>query len=271
MTCSPLPPPRLVACDLDGTVVRSDGTVSARTRAALARVEDAGASLVFVTGRPPRWLHPIAEQTDHRGLAICANGALVYDLHTEAVLEEFLLDADTLRSAIEALRKVIPGGAFGVEYAAEFARERSYRVRWDPDSPKISVVDLERLYDRPAAKLLLRHESREADELLVAAREVLGDLAEATHSSPSGPGLLEISAVGVSKASTLARLCDERGIDAADVMAFGDMPNDLPMLAWAGTSYAMANAHPDVLAAVDRRTASNDEDGVALVLEAVFG
>lgn len=262
--------PRVVACDLDGTVLRSDMSVSPRTRAALAAVEEAGATLIFVTGRPPRWMGPVADQIDHRGLAICANGALVYDLHTERVVESFLLDAETLRAAIESLAKEIPGARFGVEYGTRLAREDGYRVRWDPDSPEISVVEPERLYERPAAKLLLRHEERHVDELLAVAREVLTDLAEATHSSPTGHGLLEISALDVSKASTLARVCAERGVAREDVLTFGDMPNDLPMLAWAGTAYAMANAHPDVLAAVDRHTAGNDQDGVAAILERLF-
>jgi hydroxymethylpyrimidine pyrophosphatase-like HAD family hydrolase len=88
-----------------------------------------------------------------------------------------------------------------------------------------------------------------------------------THSTPTGGALLEISASGVSKATTLARLCEQQGIGRHEVVAFGDMPNDLPMLAWAGTAFAVANAHADVLSAVDRRTASNDQDGVALVVE----
>jgi len=262
--------PQLVACDLDGTVVRSDGTISPRTRAALARVEESGATLVFVTGRPPRWMHPVAEETGHRGLAICANGALVYDLHDERVVESFLLDASTLRKAMDTLRARIPDAAFGVEYGTSFAHEQSYLLRWDVGRPHVAIVEAGRLAERPAAKLLLRHEGREADDLLDAARDVLEDLVEVTHSSASGAGLLEISALGVSKASTLARLCDERRVPAEAVLAFGDMPNDLPMLAWAGTAYAMANAHPDVLAAVDRHTASNDEDGVAVVLERAF-
>jgi hydroxymethylpyrimidine pyrophosphatase-like HAD family hydrolase len=79
-----------------------------------------------------------------------------------------------------------------------------------------------------------------------------------------------VSAPGVSKATTLAELCAERGIDAADVIAFGDMPNDLAMLAWAGTAYAVAGAHPEVLAAVERRTGDPVDDGVAEVLERVF-
>jgi Cof subfamily protein (haloacid dehalogenase superfamily) len=263
--------PQLVACDLDGTVVRTDGTISPRTRKALARVEDSGAALVFVTGRPPRWLHPVAEETGHRGLAICANGALVYDLHEERVVESFLLDAATLRKAVDLLRRRIPDAAFAVEYGASFAHEPSYVLRWDVGRPDIEIVDVDRLMERPAAKLLLRHEGREADDLLAVARDVLVDLVEVTHSTPSGPGLIEISALGVSKASTLARLCEERGVAPEAVLAFGDMPNDLPMLAWAGTAYAMANAHPEVLQAVDRHTASNDDDGVAVVLERVFG
>jgi len=127
------------------------------------------------------------------------------------------------------------------------------------------------LLDGPLTKLLVRHEDRTSDDLLAAARAAVGDLAELTHSTPSGGALLEISASGVSKATTLARFCAGRGIDAADVLAFGDMPNDLPLLAWAGTPYAVANAHPDVLAAVERHTASNDDDGVAHVLERTFG
>src|SRR3712207_3885891 len=85
-TLEGMAPPRLVASDLDGTLVRSDGTVSDRTRAALEAVEAAGSVLVLVTGRPPRWMHPVVEATGHRGIAVCANGALVYDLHTERVV-----------------------------------------------------------------------------------------------------------------------------------------------------------------------------------------
>ena len=80
-----------------------------------------------------------------------------------------------------------------------------------------------------------------------------------------------MSAAGVSKASTLELLCEERGIGADEVVAFGDMPNDLAMLQWAGTSYAMANAHPSVLALAERTAPPNEQDGVATVLEELFG
>src|SRR5207248_956601 len=106
-------------------------------------------------------------------------------------------------------------------------------------------------------------------ELLTRAREIVGDMAELTHSN-AGDGMLEISAFGVSKASTLARLCERQGIGPEEVIAFGDMPNDLAMLRWAGHAVAVANAHPDVLAAADEVTAAHDEAGVSLVLERLF-
>ena len=97
----------------------------------------------------------------------------------------------------------------------------------------------------------------------------VGHLGTTTWSSTFA--LVEISAVGVTKASTLATLAAELGIGPAEVIAFGDMPNDLPLLEWAGTSYAMANAHPTVLALADHVAPPNDEDGVAAVLTEVFG
>ncbi len=97
---------------------------------------------------------------------------------------------------------------------------------------------------------------------------MVGDLVLPTHSNGDRP--IEMSAVGVTKASTLAELCERHGIPASEVAAFGDMPNDLPMLTWAGRSYAVANAHPAVLAAVDHKVPANDEDGVARTLEELF-
>ena len=260
--------PRLVASDLDGTLLRSDLSVAPRTRDVLGRVEEAGALFVMVTGRPPRWMAPVADQTDHRGLAVCANGAIVYDLHTERVVRDMRIDVDAALEVVRALRAEVPGIAFAVEKGlAGFGREQSYVARFD--NPELVVGPVEELVrDGGAVKLLARAEGVGSDELLSTARGVLGDLCECTHSS--GDGLLEISAAGVSKASGLASLADEWGIDAAEVVAFGDMPNDLPMLAWAGHSVGMGNAHPDVIAAVDEVTGSNDEDGVAQVLERWF-
>jgi Cof subfamily protein (haloacid dehalogenase superfamily) len=261
--------PRVVATDLDGTIVRSDGTISARTRAALTAAEAAGAMVVIVTGRPPRWLEGIAQETGHHGLAICANGALVFDLHTEEVVESHPLEVAVARQLVNELRAAIPGLAFGVERVdLGFAHEPTYHPRWTTDDGTV-VADIETLLSAPVAKVLGRHEDMGSDDLLARARAVVGgELATMTHSSRDG--LLEISAAGISKASTLETVCAERGYGAADTIAFGDMPNDLPMLAWAGHSVAVANAHPEVLDAADEVTASNDDDGVAAVLERWF-
>jgi hypothetical protein len=258
---------RAVACDLDGTLLRSDLSISPRTRAALAAVEERGILLVFVTGRPPRWIWPVAAQVDHRGLVICANGALLYDLHTEQVVGGDLISPEVLAATVDRLRAADPGLAFAIEYGAQFAHEAAYPVAVEHRRADVRTVSPSELVEHAAAKLLVRHPVRASADLLVQVAELVGDLVEVTHSTPIGPGLLEVSAAGVSKASALARLCAEHGIAAADVVAFGDMPNDLPMLAWAGRPYAMANAHPDVLARISGRAPSNDADGVATVLE----
>ena len=259
--------PRLVASDLDGTLVRSDGSVAPRTVDVLARVEEAGVPFVMVTGRPPRWMAEISRQTRHRGLAVCANGALLYDLHSEQVVESFLLEEAAAVEVADALRAELPGVAFAVEqHELGFAHEDTYVPSWE--QPDHSPRPIEQLVRGGVVKMLARHRGMTGDQLLAVARTALGDRATLTHSS--NDGLLEISAVGVSKASGLAAFAQERGVTAEDVIAFGDMPNDLPMLAWAGHAVAMANAHLEVLDVADEVTGSNDDDGVAAVLERWF-
>jgi hypothetical protein len=216
-------------------------------------------------------LEGIADQTGHHGLAICANGAVVFDLTSESVVGSHPLPVATLQHLVEVLRSAIPGIAFAVERVdSGFLHEAAYHPRWDSDQ-EIIRAEIEALLAEPAAKLLARHGSFNADDLLAAARDAVGDEAVATLTHSSRDGLLEISAAGVSKASALADLAAEHGISASEVLAFGDMPNDLPMLAWAGHSVAVANAHPEVLEAADEVTARNDDDGVARVLEREFG
>ena len=259
--------PRLVASDLDGTLVRRDGSVAPRTVEVLARVEDAGVPFVMVTGRPPRWMAEVSRQTGHRGIAVCANGALVYDLHTERVVESFLLEEAAAAEVAAALRAALPDIAFAVERPdLGFGHEHTYVPSWE--QPDHRPLPVEELVQGGVVKLLARHRGLGSDELLAAAREAVGDRATLTHSS--GDGLLEVSAAGTSKATGLAALAREHGVEAADVIAFGDMPNDLPMLAWAGHGVAVANAHPEVLAIADEVTASHEEDGVAQVLERWF-
>ncbi|HWD74667.1 MAG TPA: HAD family hydrolase [Solirubrobacteraceae bacterium] len=265
-------PPRLVATDLDGTLLRSDGTIDDRTRRALAAIEAAGVALVICTARPPRWLRPVAQETGHRGLAVCANGGVVWDLHTESVVEEYPLAAEVAHEVVGRLRAALPLGAWAVERAGGFAHEPAYAPRWPvPDDTVVDAIDvLLSPATPPAVKLLLRYPELSADALLAHARDLIGDLVEVSHSSPSD-SLLEISASGVSKASALAGVCAGLGIAGGDVIAFGDMPNDVPMLTWAGWGVAVANAHPEVIAAADEVTASNEDAGVAAVLERLLG
>ncbi len=260
--------PRLVATDLDGTIVDKQGVISDRTVRALQAVADLGVPVVFVTGRPPRWMAPVAERTGHRGLAICANGALVWDLETEQVVATYPMSVEVGLEVSRRLREALPDVGFAVETSDGFSRESVYRPQYDVGQ-ETAVAAVEEIFTAPATKLLARHATLDADQLLAAAREAVGDLVELTHSSTTG--LLEISAAGVSKATTLARLCEDRGVAAADVLAFGDMPNDLPMLAWAGRAYAVAGAHPEVLAAVEHVAPAIEQDGVAQVIEAAFG
>ena len=130
------------------------------------------------------------------------------------------------------------------------------------------LASAEELTSVPAVKLLARSASYGPDDFAALVSRTLGGIAEATHSSSSA--LVEISAAGVTKAAGLAWLCEREGFTAADVVAFGDMPNDLPLLAWAGRSVAMGNAHPAVREIADEVALTNDEDGVAVYLEKLF-
>jgi Cof subfamily protein (haloacid dehalogenase superfamily) len=260
--------PRLIATDLDGTLLRNDRTVSPRTIAALAAAEAAGIEVFFVTGRPARWMGVVAEHLAGHGIAILANGAAVYDLHANRLIEAFPLPEDNALAVAHALRSALPGTAFAVERAEIFRREPAYAAV-EADGAPAAPIEVLLAEDRghPLLKLLAKHPAMDPDAFLTMALRVAGTYGEITRSSDHA--LLEVSGIGVSKASTLARCCAERGVGAEEVVAFGDMPNDLAMLGWAGTSYAVANAHPAVLAATTHRTAANEDDGVARIIERI--
>ena len=263
-----VPLPRLVATDLDGTLVRSDGSVSAYTREVIAAVEERGVPVVFVTGRPLRWAEEVFEHVGDHGLAVVSNGALVWDVARDDVdLTRAVPVADGI-DACRLIREAVPGTSFAVETLAGIALEDAFLERHPvPDGSRRG--SLEEIFTGPALKVLARHEVLEPQDFWDRAAAAAAGRLEITWSSASS--LLEMSAPGVTKASTLAVLCERMGVDRADVLAFGDMPNDLPMLQWAGTAYAMANAHPTVRAVTPHVAPSHDEDGVASVLAGVFG
>jgi len=257
---------RLVATDLDGTLLRSDGSISPRTLCALTTVQGCGIPIVLVTARPPRTVRTLTRQITG-ALAICGNGALVYDLAREAIVAQTRLDATTTRALIKELRATIPGVSFAIEAGLRYGEEPDYApTERDPTDGELRIADALALSDAGVTKLIVRHPAWALEALFARVAAIIGGRATVTH---SGAPFVEAAAPGVTKATTLATLCAQRGIARADVMAFGDGLNDLPLLTWAGQGIAVANAHPAVLAAATAITTTNDEDGVAVVLERV--
>lgn len=260
--------PRLIATDLDGTLLRSDMSVSDRTRAALKACCAAGLEVVIVTARPQRTVVELARQVGCITTAICANGAAVLDVATGASRFVHAFTVEQALDIVASLRPLLPPETgYALETGNEVYRDPAFRPGLISGSGSVVVRDVTeaRPSDGRFVKVLARCDSVTADYLLAVARPVLDGRCEPSHSG--GRGLLEIAPSGATKAGTLAWHSAKLGIADREVVAFGDMPNDLPMLTWAGTAYAVANAHPEVLAVVQRVTASNDEDGVAVALE----
>jgi Cof subfamily protein (haloacid dehalogenase superfamily) len=263
--------PRLIATDLDGTLLGRDHVVSRRNARALARACAAGAVVVLVTGRPARWLPIVYRQLDAGYPAICANGAATYDPVNDVVRESRTLPPEVLAEVCTRLTTAVPEVCFAVEIdgGRRMLHEPAWPVRLDSELSGVSAAPLRELVERPAVKLLARSRAHSADEFTALVAATVADLVEPTHSSYTG--LVEMSARGVTKATGLAALAQALGIGSHEVLAFGDMPNDVPMLEWAGRSVVMANAHPAARAAADEVTLSNVDDGVAAYLEPLLG
>ena len=259
--------PKLIATDLDGTIVAHYGDISQRTINVFRQAHDMGIEIFFVTGRPPRWM-PEIKDAFGIGSAICGNGAMLYDLHEGKVLEEWLLPVNEQLEAVKRLRSSIPEVSFSVESSEYFHREKAYIPRWDVGLDNVGVQQIEEIMTAPALKLLARCSAQElsSDEMLAIAHRELDGLVTVTHSNPYD-SLLEISALGVSKGSTLAKMAQRLGISAEDSVAFGDNPNDFSMLAWAGRSFAMADGHPDAKIHAKDIAPAHTDDGVAIILE----
>lgn len=260
----------LIATDLDGTLLRGDDTLSDRSLAALVRLEQAGARHLVVTGRPAPRVRMLLDELGSTGLAVCGQGAQVYDAGAGRLLWSVTLDREQAETALgkieaevgEVYAAVDQDGVDGLTLI-----EPGYRMP-NPTLPAVRVGRRSELWERPISKVLLRHPKLSDDGLAAAARAVVGSLATVTM---SGPGTVELQPRGVTKATGLALAAGHLGLGPEQTMAFGDMPNDIPMFAWAAHGVAMANAHPELKAVADEVTASNEDDGVAVVLERLFG
>lgn len=262
---------RLIATDLDGTLLADPTTISARNLAALDAARAFGLEVVPVTARQPPGLRPIAEMCGFTSWALCGNGTQAIHLTTGEALFAAELDAATGQAVAAALRERIPGVMFasvrdgGATFVAEAAyAEASTFSDHKRDVSDMTIRPLHEVLAEPSIKLIARHPEVSNDAMLDLVRGLGFDGFEVTH---SGAPFVELLAPGVSKAWGLEHLCARLGIEAAEVLAFGDAPNDAAMLSWAGRGVAVANAARETLAAADEVTAGNTEDGVAQVIE----
>lgn len=264
--------PLLIASDVDGTLLDVTETITTRTKDVVGRVVATGTPFLLVSGRPPRWITPIAAMADLNGYAVCANGAVLYDIGKDTVVSAESLDPALLRNIADTVKDLLPGSVVAVERLPHngidetFVCEPEYASPWG--DTKIAERSLAEAVGQPGVKMLIRHRGMTSAEMARAVVPVLADAASITYST--NQGLLEFSKKDVTKATGLAKAAELFGVAKADVVAFGDMPNDIPMLEWAGHGVAMSNAHPDLLAVADEVTATNSEDGVAQVLERWF-
>ncbi|MGW1157602.1 HAD family hydrolase [Streptomyces sp. NPDC002513] len=263
-------PCHLIATDLDGTLLRPDETVSARTRAALAAATAAGAAHIVVTGRSVPWTRHILDDLGYRGLAVCGQGAQVYDAGEHRLLTSVTLDRQIAGLALAKIEAevgplLLAASRDGLD--GEVLVAPGYRVH-DGPLPYQPIKDAADLWSAPLNKVYLQHPTLSDDELAEAARQAAGGLVGITM---AGEGIVEILPLGLTKATGLSLAARRLGMKATDTIAFGDMPNDIPMFAWAGHSVAMANAHEDLKAIADEVTLSNEEDGIAVVLERLLG
>lgn len=263
---------RLIASDLDGTIIREDGTISPRTIAAFQAARESGINIVFVTGRPFRWLDPLRESFGHLGTVICSNGAVLYDLEAEKMLWAQTMDVQVLQRVRDIIRRVEPGAAFaaettrGLHLEAGFAEPHELELisRFEP-------LDLHAtpILEQGVVKFLAKSRTRSPDEFMEAVAGSLSSLVTVTHSAKR-VSLLEMAHVDINKSVALAGHAKRLGIGRGEVAAFGDMPNDIEMLSWAGHGYAMASGHPGALQAAAFRAPGVEDDGVAQVIEAIL-
>jgi Cof subfamily protein (haloacid dehalogenase superfamily) len=264
--------PALIASDVDGTLLDEGEKVTARTRDAVCAAVAAGAQFVLATGRPPRWVSPVVDALGFAPMAVCANGAVIYDAATDRIIAARTLSVELLGELAEVATRVIPGAGLAVERVGnsahdaatpQFVSSPGYEHAWlNPDNTEVSIEDL---LSAPAVKLLIRKAGARSADMAAELAKHVGLAGDITYSSNNG--LIEVMPLGVTKATGVEEVARPLGITAAEVVAFGDMPNDVPMLLWAGHSVAMGNGHPEALAAADEVTAPNSDDGVARVLE----
>ncbi|MEA4945343.1 MAG: Cof-type HAD-IIB family hydrolase [Propionicimonas sp.] len=261
---------KLIATDLDGTLLRPDKTISPRTVDAIGRAHAAGIQVVVATGRYPTSL-PILLAPTGIDYAVASNGAIGLRLSTGEILFEDLMPPQTAAEIVGFLSTTFPEARFEVvrEHGTVHVVEPGYfDLVTDYEHAHFPLNYLRRsraeVIAEPLLKMAVRHPWVSEETMLEA---LLTSGLTGFHACTSGAPFLEIEGPGVTKASGVAQLCEHLGLLPENVMAVGDAGNDIEMLAWAGIGVAMANAVPAALEAADHTTATNDQDGVAHLIE----
>ena len=262
--------PLVIASDLDGTLLAPSGDLSERTRSALAAARAEGLAVVAVTARTPYGVDMLPDLIPYLDGAICSNGAVVYNPSTGRMRILRSIRVATARKIAAAIGQRLPDAIFAVETGDGIVGESAYRElvgfsNWD----FVNGVDAIFKRVRRAVKIKVYCAKRTGEEMAAAVEGA--DLGGLTMCHWGDFGMLDLNARGADKASGLAYWCKDRRLGPDAVVAFGDMPNDAPMLAWAGRSYAMGEAHPEAIAAATDRAPSNAEDGVAQIIERILG
>ena len=199
--------------------------------------------------------------------AVCDNGSTVWDLAGGRLLATTMWPPGVLDAVVEELRTLLPHSVLALETSDGTIAEVGFAVlaSWRVD---LRIREVQRLSADPSAsKLMVLCDDRDPDLLLEMLKHVLGSRVCATH---SGSPYVELCPPAANKGAALAMVCDTLGVSAKEVVAFGDMPNDLEMLEWAGVGVAMGNAHPALLAVADQVALSNDEDGFAACIRSLL-
>ncbi|WKD59995.1 Cof-type HAD-IIB family hydrolase [Corynebacterium caspium] len=276
-----MPQPQLIISDIDGTLIDSADRIPRRLSEVLYRASRAGAEIALATGRPHRWLYPVLDQMAIRPVCVTANGAVLFDSATETIIKRHELHTDAMQVVVETARRALyDAGAGELALAAErvgndaFSSEEecfvvtpSYMHTWIPAG--FGIATEAELISIPAVKLLLRNEQLRAPEFYQLVSPLI-DPTEAHITYSMNEGLLEVSRPGVTKALGIRELCKMHGISQERTIAFGDMANDIEMLQWVSWGVAMGNANEEVKDIADEVTTTNNEAGVAAVLERWF-
>lgn len=266
---------RLLATDLDGTLLQSSGTISQENLNSLAKAKNEGLQVVFVTGRPPRWMDTIVSMTGHQGLAICANGAITMDLMTQEILSAVHIDGTVGLEVCSRLRSVDPDITFAAELSTShdnFVLDQNYVPRWADGTAPVRMP-VEQMFATDAVVKLMARPSLakryEVDALLQDALAAVDGYVDVTHSDIHDV-LLEMSAFGVNKGTGLAAYARTLSLEPAQIAAVGDMPNDVEMIRWAGCGAAVENAHEQVKAVANVHLPSNDDHAVAVLIHSLL-